>query len=868
MSTNKYPRGSEWRKWDLHVHTPASDGTGTPDDIVNKAIEKGLSVIAITDHHSVDAIDQVKDAAKTKGLSVISGIEFRSEYGSKSVHFIGYFPDIYENTRLDANALKDLILAPLGLSKTTIVAKGKEQDSSLNDDAAFKKGMFLVQVDFKKAADLIHKYGGLLSVHNGSKENGIDKEIKHLGKAPKNAHSLYECLGTLKEELMKDYVDICDIEKADDDEDFYLHTFSKPSVLTSDAHKFQDIGCRYTWIKADPTFEGLKQIIFEPESRVKIQADNPEYDKEKCPFTYIRIPNEIKVFSEDDDIVFSPTTLPLNSSLVSIIGGRGTGKSQLINYLASAFNRNHNPGKYNLSTDITIGRKASLSEKATEFKVSDEPNAPFMYIAQSQIKELVEDKDKLSQNILETIGITDVYSMPLEYLTIAETTVNEYNRVIKVLNADDKTIQEREDAIQKEIKRYTDFIQNITSEQNRKKLEDYTKKVKKLHIIKDWQDKIKQQYDKNAQFVADANDILKQWNELFKIKDISIPLIDIHLTQEYLNNVLLARLSNAYQKTEKEIDDTKRDFNDYKGDLTTLLSNVSAYQAKVLELEKQKGLLEQEEQEYKKLSTISFKELGDSIRKSIEEYSSLINTKWCEFRGDSETIDSEKKVLLDIILQKGLEVESEITLDTNTMYNLLLDKLDGRSYSLDKLHNLLNINTIDDFLDYVCQKSSTNVFTLDKEDLRKQVLCLFYERYTDFISVGVKVTLNKKPITKLSYGQQGTIYLRLQIAAKMFSETIIYDQPEDDLDNDFISNELIPIFKRIKLYRQIIIVSHNANLVVNADSEQVIIANNTDGRLSYTSGSLEDPYINSEVCRVLEGGQKAFEDRERRYRLS
>lgn len=54
MTTNKYPRGSEWRKWDLHVHTPASDGTGTPEEIVNKAIEQGLSVIAITDHHSVE----------------------------------------------------------------------------------------------------------------------------------------------------------------------------------------------------------------------------------------------------------------------------------------------------------------------------------------------------------------------------------------------------------------------------------------------------------------------------------------------------------------------------------------------------------------------------------------------------------------------------------------------------------------------------------------------------------------------------------------------------------------------------------------------------------------------------------------------
>ena len=144
---------------------------------------------------------------------------------------------------------------------------------------------------------------------------------------------------------------------------------------------------------------------------------------------------------------------------------------------------------------------------------------------------------------------------------------------------------------------------------------------------------------------------------------------------------------------------------------------------------------------------------------------------------------------------------------------------------------------------------------------------LFYKKYTEFISIGVRVTLNNKPITKLSYGQQGTIYLRLQIAANMFSETIIYDQPEDDLDNDFITNELIPIFKKIKLYRQIIIVSHNANLVVNADSEQVIIAHNIDGKLSYISGSLEEPTINAEVCRILEGGKTAFEDRERKYKF-
>ena len=214
-------------------------------------------------------------------------------------------------------------------------------------------------------------------------------------------------------------------------------------------------------------------------------------------------------------------------------------------------------------------------------------------------------------------------------------------------------------------------------------------------------------------------------------------------------------------------------------------------------------------------------------------------------------------------------VEATISFDKEKMYNLLLSKLDGRSYNIEKLEQLLSIKTIEDYYNFICQTGSLNAFSSTiRDDLKRRILTVFYKEYTEFISIGVNVTLNSKPITKLSYGQQGTLYLRLQLAANLFSETIIYDQPEDDLDNEFISDELISIFKTLKKYRQIIIVSHNANLVVNSDSEQVIVAKNTDGILSYNSGSLEDPFINSEVCRVLEGGQKAFEDRERKYRLS
>ena len=161
-----------------------------------------------------------------------------------------------------------------------------------------------------------------------------------------------------------------------------------------------------------------------------------------------------------------------------------------------------------------------------------------------------------------------------------------------------------------------------------------------------------------------------------------------------------------------------------------------------------------------------------------------------------------------MILKEGMDVEATICFDKEKMYNLLLRGLDGRSYNIEKLQSLLAIETIDDFYNFIRQTGTINAFSNTiRDDLRRRVLTVFYKEYTDFISIGVKVTLNSKPITKLSYGQQGTIYLRLQLAANLFSETIIYDQPEDDLDNEFISDELISIFKTLKKYRQIIIVS-------------------------------------------------------------
>ena len=647
----------------------------------------------------------------------------------------------------------------------------------------------------------------------------------------------------------------------------------KPCVTGSDAHSLENVNVfpddRITWIKADPTFEGLKQIIYEPEGRVCIQKENPTYNIEKCPFTRILIPTNTNVFVNETDISFAPQELPLNSNLVSIIGGRGTGKSVLINYIAAAFHKQTQSDNFNLDSDIVISRQASITEDAKDFKVSDNPNVPFMYIAQSQIKDLVQNKDRFSRNIRETIGVTDEYSISPDFSSRAEIAINEYFRIIKIINANNTTPQEKRESINKEITKYSDFITNITSEQNKRKLENYKNRVGKLNSVNTWIETVQQFISRINLFSTETNETIASWNEKFNSWQIDIPHIDTQNTIKYISEELIPRLLETQKRIQQEIVDTKNEFKDYKGDLTTLLSNVSAYQNKVSELYKQLENITLEEAKYRDITSDIFKNLGIEIKDNIESYTRLIEQKWNEFKGDDSSIDPKKKELLDLILQENLNVSVDIHFDSSKMYSLLLEKLDGRSYNEEKIKRILNIETLENFYDFITQSTVHNIFGPEiKDDLRGRLLELFFKKYTQFISHDVNVTLAGKSITKLSFGQQGTIYLRLQIAANMFSETIIYDQPEDDLDNSFITSELISIFKTIKQYRQIIIVSHNANLVVNSDSEQVIIAQNEDGQLKYKSGSLEDPDINNEVCQILEGGKFAFEKRERKYRIN
>ena len=158
----------------------------------------------------------------------------------------------------------------------------------------------------------------------------------------------------------------------------------------------------------------------------------------------------------------------------------------------------------------------------------------------------------------------------------------------------------------------------------------------------------------------------------------------------------------------------------------------------------------------------------------------------------------------------------------------------------------------------------------------------------DWYNSTYKVSMDGDLIDEMSPGKKALVLLKMLISLAESTCPILIDQPEDDLDNRSIFDELIPYIKKKKIKRQIIVVTHNANVVLGADSDEVIVANqagnnspNRGFRFEYRSGSIEDDLpeeegrtdtlgkqgIQQQICDILEGGKPAFDLRKHKYRI-
>ena len=302
-----YIRGSEWRRWDLHLHTASSYDYGYKGDDADQLLCDALHsneivAVAITDHFLVDAnrIKHLRSIAPD--IVFFPGVELRTDKGANNLHLIMIFSDLYD---------LDILSADFEAWKRD---KAKSPDSDQT-----------IYWTFEDAVNFGEKHNALLTIHAGKKTNGLDKEIS-------NSLSYKEAM---KADIAK-AIHFFEVNLKKDETDYRTHVFTvieeKPVIICSDNHDPRSYNVKEKlWIKADVTFEGLKQCLYQPRQRVFIGTIPPALDRENknkrnniVKISVHRIDNP-----RHNHLQWFDFDLPLNTGLIAIIGNKGSGKSAL-----------------------------------------------------------------------------------------------------------------------------------------------------------------------------------------------------------------------------------------------------------------------------------------------------------------------------------------------------------------------------------------------------------------------------------------------------------------------------------------------------------------------------------------------------------
>ncbi len=929
-------KGSVWRKWDLHVHTPASyyhnfrfsserEQEKYNDNIWEKYIDelekiKDVAVIGITDYFSIEGYKKVLGYRQKGRLQnfdlILPNIEFRldkfissrKDENPKRLNFHVIFSNEIEPEKIEKEFLEELhIKTPYGekrkLTRENIEEIGrtlKEQHEAFRDKSDYFVGCMNITVSLDEIIEVLNKKK---SIFGG----------KYMLVLPEERWNLIDWNGqdhlTRKELLVKSHAifssnpntrDWALGKRHNSPRDFIKEFGSlKPCIHGSDAHSFDKL-CkpdynRFCWIKADPTFEGLKQILYEPEERVRIQEYNPEPRKSIYSLSSIKISNS----RVSDELEIKEQKIPLNPNLVTVIGGKGNGKTALLDLIANCFEdrckRDHKDKedknsfvqriekeKPDLTVEISfIGEDVeNFSKRLIEEKFF--PHSKITYLPQGKIEEYSGERIKLHEKIKEIIFtnkdvIESGYKQKFEKLV---EDIMQLEEEIRDINS--KTYRLEEDT-RPEIVRELENKKNVKKGELKNKESELGELIKKIEVeSKDKVEKLKEEEGdlrlRHSRLETIKNDLIELQD---KIKDflelnskistlqsdltelgisVNIPSIDLESQLEAINKAI-GLIESEIDKIVHQIKLKKEELEKLSGierDHASLLREMEAIKSELETLNRQLGDIKRKKDEIKKLENERKDKYKEFIGKNIklkEVYNKIIG-KFSTGKGEIlSNIDFDSNIFFD---RGDFEEKGEDIFDLRRVTPEEIRKLST------KLNELITATVTE--LQSKIDEYLTEAFNF-KQFLKTTRTSLdFYNWiFGNYFSLNTEIFFNGVHMDKLSIGQKGTVLLKIFLGEG--DCPLIIDQPEENLDNKFIYDALVEAFREAKKKRQIIIATHNANLVVNTDAEQVIVAEFKDNKISYKWGSIENSNIRKEITTLLEGGEEAFRRRERKYEL-
>lgn len=915
--------GLRWYKCDFHLHTMTSScytnkDIDTVNDWIAEVRNKGLNCIAVTDHNDYRKIDEIKKLGEENNIVVFPGVELSCD--TSKIHILVLF-----DIDCDGNTVQEF-LNQLKIFKSNLGDSGHTAEGDIFQACKTAQSMGALVIpahidDFSGLSDMSHdnicklldrRYINAIQVTNNDIwDNYVNEGIAMISK------KLTEKYGKpISEEQAKKWRKVYEMAK---NIDVPMLRFSdNPFSDKSSKHGLWGIGKSYTWLKMSqtPNLESVRQALISYDMRVKKDVECFNIPDKQPNMIIRKIQISDCILNEKEDIQIS-----FNSQMNTIIGGRGSGKSSIIRSIAGAMNsfsgenlnviseEQKNFYKENAKSKSSGARKG-IFKKTSQVSVFIERLSDLYKIEVTDIKGMENQTRKLFKyidgewNVIEDEHFLDLFKAQIFTQKQIYELAMDSNSLMAIIDADIKELpqylSEKDAALNNLVSKALEIsnskriildkpkleteLLDIESQISKYEKSGISDTLKKKQLFDDQEkallfyiDRKKNKIDEIKKYLDEVviayDDVTDSEIKSLLEKDLNEFKLDINRLNQFCNEMLSKNeklfekvdntewkkkriaIQNKYVSVIQNLQDNGLD----AVKLDTLMeqrNNKKEEIDRILIKEKELCKLETEyeslERVYREKVDIIYKPRNDFIQKVIG------NDKNVKFQLAKNWNRNSFINTLKTIMQKEI---ASVDDDINELADLYFKKEDG----IEKYKKMLiSIRNKDN--QKSLSKKTRDIITGIAEDSFARMIAFIPD---DDLIVSYRPEKAKKfiPLSNASAGQKTTTILTFLLAYG--NQPLLLDQPEDDLDNRLVYDLIVARLKVAKLKRQIIVVTHNANIPVNGDSEYIIsMDSETDIIQVNQTGTMDDRSIRQEICDVMEGTQDAFEMRAKKYHFN
>ena len=849
-----FKNGAKYLRFDSHLHTMADKEfkyNNINHDFIKSYIQKlkdeNIKVGIITNHNKFDMEEfiNLKKQAQKEEILLIPGTELSVKEGKNGIHvLIAFSNDWISSGKDNINTFLDSVF--IGISNRENENTRCKEDLTgviqlLND---FNLDYFIVLAHVDNNSGLFNECDGGL--------------IKSLFSNEKIKSRILGIQKSTTRDNYKNFVEWTNKELA--------------RVEGSDPKKIEEVGKgkKKSYLKiGNFDYKTIKYALMDYNNRVtdKVKEINHGYIK------------SLKF----NGGVFDGKELKFSPELNNIIGIRGSGKSAILEIIRNILNMNCSDVDKKYKEDIVTyymgaGGVAELkiSDKyGKEYKITKHFSDNMVYITD----ELGEPKDIKIESLLNNVLYFGQKDLSIRIDGYEEDLLN---KLIGKSKLDSSKLNNNEIKLNDTIKKYN--LLELLPE----KLEDKKKERNTIEEqLKIFDEKgVKDKLEKEESFNEDGNKIKKITDSMKEISNIESIENDFSFIKEYeskYNKEFFTKIVKVIEDIEKLINEKSNIENNIKQKTTEL---------------------EELSDEYKKIKAIFISEF-ENVKRELNLKENLDGDTYLKLKQQLDAVNNdidrmEKELKNKEKLRKELiklfKKRRELITEDNTKYLNYIDGINSNQDNI-KIEFIANgnkskfyedlkeelkktnitkntfIEIADNFIDYL--GILEDILLNDANNLKKisgaNIIEKIKERFIKDIDVICKYTPNNKIIIKYhdknignySLGQRASAVL-LFILAQYDNDVIMIDQPEDDMDNQVIYKELIKNIKKAKENIQFIFTTHNPNIPVLGDAEEVISLKDENG-LAIDNDSIDNEVIQKDIVEIMEGGQEAFQRREKIY---